>query len=48
MFEIKPFQANFIQYIIARILLHVKFVNILKYSNKEAVLHLKNINLPWK
>ena len=29
------------------ILLDVKFVNILKYSNKKTVLHLQNINLLW-
>ena len=27
--------------------LHVKFVNILKYSNNKTVLHLQNINLLW-
>ena len=34
-------------FIFAHILLHVKFVNILKYSNKKTVLHSKNINLLW-
>ena len=38
-FEIKLFQTNFIGF------LQVKFVNILKYSNKKTVLHLQNINL---
>ena len=33
--------------IYARILLHVKFVNILKYSYKKIVLHLQNIHLFW-